>query len=81
MFRQAEHAGLDMYFHAIESVAVPNSGKWELTVSYVELTYPSGPVLGAWTFADLAGTGQTFAEVAAAYPSFNALLLNEPGPS
>jgi len=80
MFRQAEHAGLDMYFHATETAAVPNTGKWELTVSYVELTYPAGPVLGAWTFADLAATGATFAEIAAAYPSFTALLLNTPGP-
>ena len=81
LFRQAEHAGLDMYFHAVESATVPNSGAWELTVTYVELTYPAGPVVGAWTFADLAATGQTFAEAAAAYPSFTALLLNDPGPS
>jgi hypothetical protein len=80
LYRQAENAGQDMYFHATESASVPNSGAWELTVSYVELAYPAGPVIGPWTFADLAATGDTFAEAAAAYPSFTALLLNTPGP-
>jgi hypothetical protein len=80
MFRQSEHSGMDMYFHALTSAVVPSTGKWELTVSYVELSYPAGPVMdpGTWTFEDLALTGDTFAETAATYPTFTALLLDTP---
>jgi hypothetical protein len=82
MFRQPEHDGMDMYLHAVEAGTVPNAGAWELTVSYVELAFPAGPVMdaGSWTFADLTATGDTFADVAAGYDSFAALLLNEPKP-
>jgi hypothetical protein len=81
MYRQTENPGQDMYFHADAVAAVPNAGAWELTVTYIELGFPAGPVIdsGDWTFADLAATGDTFAEVAETYTDFTALLFNDTG--
>ena len=78
-YRQSEHAGMDMYFHATEVEPVPNSGKWELNVTYVELEYPTGPVQSdaSWTFAKLAKEPTTFAAVANEYTDYSYLVLKE----
>jgi hypothetical protein len=63
--------------------ATPNSGRWELAVSYIEESYPGGDVQvdPTWTFQRLADTGGSFAQVAADYPDFPSLLLNDKGPA
>lgn len=78
-YRQSEHAGTDMYFSPLEVSTAPASGKWEVTVNYVELDYPTGPVQSdpAWTFQKLASTATTFAGVATDYTDFASLALNQ----
>lgn len=81
MYRQQEHPGLDMYFHA-EAQAIrytPDTGIWELEISYREVAFPTGPVLSAaaWTFDALADRHKTFSDVAAAYGTFHDLTIGE----
>jgi len=79
-YRQAENPGQDMYFYAMAvSWAPTETGQWELSLDYVEVDYPAGPILldPAWTFAALADTGGSFAATAQGYESFAALRLRE----
>jgi hypothetical protein len=81
LYRQSEHQGMDMYFIPLTVSPSPASGRWELTVSYVEMDYPAGDVQSDpdWTFAKLAATGGTFAAVATGYRTFVDLVLGEAG--
>ncbi|MGN7705044.1 hypothetical protein [Cellulosimicrobium sp. 22601] len=78
--------GADMYHLATSTsidfltvAAIPggHTSRWAVTVGYVEVDPPSGPLLGAvgWTFDALASTYGSFAEVAAAYATFTDLLI------
>jgi hypothetical protein len=80
-YRQAENRGQDMYFHALEAAAVPNTGAWELTITYRELGFPDGPVISGagWTYADLAAEGGSYAEVVDTYADYTALLFKDTG--
>jgi hypothetical protein len=82
LYRQSDNPGMDMYFYPLGVAPAPSSGKWELSVDYVELAYPSGPVQSdpSWTFGKLARTATTFAKVSTDYADFNALTLNEKKP-
>lgn len=74
MFRQYEHTGMDMYFHAetVDIEAVPEEEEWSLNIGFVEVSFPAGPVLSrrGWTFHDLAGRYASFDEVAAEFDTF-----------
>lgn len=63
----------DMYHVATRVTLVPDQTAWLMTVAYVEVVRPTGPLLGAlgWTFdAALTALG-TFNGARAAYPTFN----------
>lgn len=81
MYRQSEHAGMDMYFIPVNASPAPSGKSWELSVSYVEMDYPAGDVQSDpdWTFTKLAATGGTFDAVAADYRTFVDLVLGEAG--
>lgn len=81
MYRQQEHPGLDMYFHASRASVSPDmeSQTWTLTVDYTEVAFPAGHVLSAaaWTFDALAKRYQSFNAVTEAYSSFHDLTIGE----
>lgn len=81
MYRQQEHPGLDMYFHASRTAVNvdPESETWTLAVDYVEVAFPSGAVLSAaaWTFDALAEAYPTFEAVSESYGSFHDLTIGE----
>lgn len=79
MFRQFEHPGMDMYFHA-ETVAVdarPEEEEWSLDIGFVEVDFPAGPVLSerGWTFDVLANRYGSFDEVAQVFDTFHDLTV------
>lgn len=78
LYRQAEHQGVDMYFIPLSAALKPGGRSWEVDVSYVEVGFPSAPVQSdpSWTFAKLASTGGTFAQVATDYQDYIDLTLN-----
>lgn len=78
--RQAEHAGLDMYFHATNYKAEPEENVWKVSADYVEVDVPDDdlPAAGSWTFATLAALpGADFTTVAQDFDSFAALAQGE----
>lgn len=79
LYRQVEHAGLDLYFHATDLTQAVDEGVWYLSFSFVEVGFPLGDVRldPLWTFARLAATGGTFEQVAADYQSFRTLSIGE----
>lgn len=79
LYRQIEHQGADMYFHAEAIDTMPASGKWRTAISYREVTWPDGDIQtpAGWTFTGLAATGGTFNDVARDYRSFVDLTLGE----
>lgn len=79
MYRQAEHPGMDMYFHAESTDITPDETCWKLSIGYREVAFPPGNVLAlpSWTFAKLATTGGTFTDVRNDYRSFAELTINE----
>lgn len=79
LFRQFEHPGLDMYFHA-DTVGVdarPEEEEWVLEFGFVEVEFPAGPVLSRrdWTFDTLAQRYATFDDVALAFDTFHDLTV------
>lgn len=83
MFRQPEHPGQDMYFHAerVRTQAMPDEDAWELQISFREIIFPTGNVLSrpGWTFDALAVRHESFDEVARAYGTFHDLTIGEAG--
>jgi hypothetical protein len=79
MYRQAEHPGMDMYFHVTGTDVVPDEVSWKLTANYVEVGFPPGNVLTdkTWTFTKLAQVGGSFDEVTDDYASFHDLAVGE----
>lgn len=81
MYRQQEHPGLDMYFHATRTAVDvdTDTDTWTLAVDYVEVAFPAGNVLSAaaWTFEALAAKYSTFEAVNEAYGSFHDLTIGE----
>jgi hypothetical protein len=76
--------GLDMFFTALETEAVPYTPEGDITnyrftVRYLEVSRPAGYLRGGrgWTFDELAGSFNTFDEVTAAYSTFDNLTLNQ----
>ena len=78
MYRQAEHAGMDMYFHVTGTDLTPDEGDWKLSVGYQEIDFPSGNVMTAagWTF-DKLKLRQSFYTVARDYRTFNDLAIGQ----
>lgn len=83
MLRQAV-AGMDLYFVAAGADAQPiseegNATEWRYTIRFIETLRPEGLLKGArgWTFAEIANSFNTFAEVTAAYADFNKLLISQ----
>lgn len=76
-FRQPTHPGMDMYIHASATSTEPDAHRWKVSLEYVELAFPSGPLLGSagWSFADVVAAGGTFAELPTEWPSFAALAV------
>ena len=79
LYRQSEHAGMDMYFYASASDIEPDEGAWKLTLSYVEVSFPPGNVLSGagWTFDALANEGGTFLDLPARFESFHDLAIKQ----
>lgn len=80
-YRQAEHAGLDMYFVASDVQTAPQDNLWTVIVSFIEVDSPRTGLAAAgnWTFEKLAKTGNSFDQVAMDYRSFTELTLGEKG--
>lgn len=81
MYRQSEHAGLDMYFQS-ESVSItaePEEEQWKLGIDFVEVAFPVGNVLGRspWTFDALAQSYASFDDVATGFDTFHDLTIAE----
>lgn len=77
LLRQPDYAGLDLYHACIEVREGPydDGGKrWRLDVTYAEVGYPTGPLLGAqgWTWTDLVGAYPTWTAVVDAFPTWTA---------
>jgi hypothetical protein len=77
---------LDMYFTALRLPAAPvqvsdnESGtRWSLSVDYVEVRRPLGPLAGAlgWTFDELTLAYSSFDAVASAFTDLDALTLGD----
>lgn len=79
MYRQTEHEGMDMYFHADQVDVEPDGDDWKVSVGYVEVDYPLGGLLTAfgWTFDKLAQRGGTFGTVAQDFRTFLDLAQGE----
>jgi len=77
--RQANHAGLDMYFYPINSQKEPEEELWKVTADYVEVQFPEDDrAPNGWDFAALAALpGASFATVAQDFASFPDLAAGE----
>ena len=73
LMRQPTVPGLDLYHVARSTFLGQDQSRWRLTVDYVEVAAPTGPLLGAlgWTFDAAADWYPTFAAARAAFPTFN----------
>ena len=81
LYRQGEHAGMDMYFYASDTAIDPDEGAWKLTLNYVEVSFPAGNVISGagWTFNALAASGGTFLDLPARFSTFHDLTINQAG--
>jgi hypothetical protein len=84
MLRQSEHVGLDMYFAATDSEIFHETPEgqattWGVSMSYVELKRPEGPLAGAlgWTYADLEAATARYADLRLTYATYADLRLNK----
>lgn len=76
MLRQPAYPGLDMY-HV--STDIRETGydeamrRWRVDVTYVEVAFPRGPLLGSfdWSWDDLVAAFPTWDAVVAAFPTWN----------
>lgn len=80
MLKEAEHAGLDMYF--IPTGTSPeydtDADQWTLTVDYTEISRPTSPInANVWTFGTVATSYSSFANVTSNYEDFEMLSLND----
>lgn len=78
-FRQSEHPGMDMYFHASRLGLSPEEENWKLSLSYREVAPPAGYVISSagWTFVELAADNTDFDAVAADYRTFVDVAIGE----
>lgn len=78
-FRQAEHPGMDMYFHASRLGLAPEEDNWKLSLSYREVAPPSGYVISTkgWTFNTLRDANEDFEAIAADYRTFVDVAIGE----
>lgn len=77
MLRQPHDPGLDMYHAATEVRESPYDEawrRWRLDVTYVEVAFPRGPLLGSpsWTWDDLAAMFPTWDAALAFFDTWNA---------
>lgn len=79
LYRQSEHAGMDMYFYATDTAIEPDEDAWKLTLSYVEVNFPPGDVLSGagWTFDALTAAGGTFLDLPARFSTFHDLTIRQ----
>lgn len=79
LYRQAEHPGMDMYFHAADVSLAPDEDSWRLSLGYVEVDFPPGDVLSGenWTFDAVASGHANFNTVAQQYHSFHDLTIGQ----
>jgi len=79
LYRQTEHQGMDMYFHATGIAPAPDGGRWRVRLDYQEVTFPDGNLQtpAGWTFDALKAAGGTFNDVAQDYRNFTDLALKE----
>lgn len=85
MLRQGTFGGLDLY-HLPESVdlspqpADTSPKRWRVGVSYREVAVPTGPLLSqpGWTYADVLAAYSSYDDLLVAFPTYAALLLKEP---
>lgn len=82
MLRQATHSGMDMYHVATDVAVSPltvdgGGSRWQVSVSFVEVQRPTGPLLGAlgWTFDDVATGYASFNTLVAEFETFDDLTL------
>lgn len=80
MLKEAEHAGLDMYF--IPNGTSPeydaDTEAWTLSVDYTEIARPTSPISPTvWTFGTVATSYSSFANVTSNYEDFEMLSLND----
>lgn len=75
--RQPSHAGMDMYFAPGRTSPEYVDGRWLVSIDYVELAPPSGPLLGdvGWTYDDVATGYATYAQLRDAFPTYAALAI------
>ena len=87
MLRQQEHAGMDMYFIALDAdldtLTVAGAGTLlGVTVRYLQVSRPVGNLAAAlgWDFAALGASAPDFAALTTKYATFEAMRLNETTP-
>lgn len=80
-YRQAEHAGLDLYFIPTRYAASADadSKTWEVEVEYTEVDYPLGDIrpVSGWTFNALKAEESSFNAVSKKYNTFENLTIGE----
>lgn len=80
MFKQADHAGQDMYFVSTgtDLKRDPESDAWILTIAYQEISRPTSPINeAAWTFGNVSTSFASFANVSSNYSDFEGLSIND----
>lgn len=80
LLRQAAYAGLDLYHVATDvrhRPATASGSVWFVEVDFAEIAYPTMPLVGAvgWTYLELRNAHDTYAEVAATYPTYADLFI------
>lgn len=79
LFRNPDYLGMDMYLIPQRVSTRPKimetvPRRWAITIDYVEVKIPSGPVLsGTWNFNEIAAIGN-FNAILALFPTFNDLV-------
>lgn len=78
LYRQAEHPGMDMYFHVESTDVAPDEGAWKMSIAYREVDFPPGDVISGdgWTFNALKGR-ESFYTVARDFRSFLDLAIGQ----
>jgi hypothetical protein len=82
LLRQPTFAGMDKYLVARRVSFSPKAEdtsprRWEVALDYTEVRVPTGPLLSAagWDYAALADSFDTYADAAAAFATYNALVV------
>lgn len=85
--RQADHAGMDMFFHAptAELTTLKTEGKasvFGVRVQYIEVPRPGAPLSGAlgWTWGALKNSYATWGDVFNAFATWGDVRTNRPTP-